>query len=258
MKNIILLLLLSVPTGLFSQTSGKIFFLEERKVEFKWEGMEEMKDNPRIKEMRSKMGKSEKVLVYTPSASMYRDLDDSEKGKEVEYSNDGDGRHMRMMMMKTESKLYRNMDEQRIVNERTFMDKKFLIDGADESFAWKIIPEQKEILGYLCQKATYEDTSKTVEAWFTPEIPVAGGPDMYGQLPGMILEVNIDKGELVTTAQEVRFEEVADDVIVEPTKGKKVTKEEFRAIVKEKREEMRKEHGGQEGGHHNIQISTAQ
>lgn len=255
-----LLLLLFLPAWLIAQQSGKVYFLEQRKVEFKFEGMEHMKDNPRISEMRKRMGKSEKVLVYSQAASLYRDLNDSEKTEEVEYK-DGRGGHMkmRMMMLKQEAKIYRDVEENRLVNQRTFMDKKFLIDDEEEKIVWKIAPEQKEILGYQCQKAIYKDTSRTVVAWFTPHIPVSVGPSKYGQLPGMILEVDIDEGELLITAQEFKFEDVVADAIEEPKKGKKVTREEFRAIVKEKREEMREEYGGGPGGHHRkIQISTAQ
>lgn len=55
--------------------------------------------------------------------------------------------------------------------------------------------ESKTIKGFLCYKAVRQKTitnSKgdhkfTIEAWFSPEIPVGFGPKEFGNLPGLIL-----------------------------------------------------------------------
>ena len=75
-------------------------------------------------------------------------------------------------------------------------------------------------------------------AWFTPSIQVPTGPDNFGMLPGLILEVNINDGETIMTAKEVTMKEVDKEILKEPTKGKEVTQEEFEEIVKKKTEEM--------------------
>ncbi|MDC8003319.1 GLPGLI family protein [Aureisphaera galaxeae] len=87
-----------------------------------------------------------------------------------------------------------------------------------------------------------------VTAWFTPQIPVKNGPGEYGGLPGLILEMNIDRTTILCSKIVLNPEETEE--IKEPTKGKEVTRKEYNAIVKEKTEEMRQNWrgGGRRGG----------
>lgn len=89
----------------------------------------------------------------------------------------------------------------------------------------------------------------TVTAWFTPQIPVSNGPAEYGGLPGLILEMNIDRVTILCSKIVLNPENVKP--IKKPAKGKEVSREEFNAIVKEKTEEMRENfrgRGGRGGG----------
>jgi GLPGLI family protein len=62
---------------------------------------------------------------------------------------------------------------------------------------WKITTESKEIMGYLCYKAVTKKTVinsvgtfvSDVIAWFCPKFPYPFGPIGYGNLPGLILEL---------------------------------------------------------------------
>ncbi|MDP2160880.1 MAG: GLPGLI family protein [Flavobacterium sp.] len=64
---------------------------------------------------------------------------------------------------------------------------------------WIIHQDTKNIDGYLCYKATninkVESGDKVfnhpVVAWFCPELPYQHGPNGYGNLPGLILELQI-------------------------------------------------------------------
>ena len=136
-----------------------------------------------------------------------------------------------------------------MVDSREFMTKQFLIKGPIETYEWKIQDGQKMILDKMCLKATFSDTADTYVAWFTPQIPISNGPAEYAGLPGMILELDVNDGERTINAIEIRAEEVDSDVIVEPKKGKEVTSEEFREIVREKMKEMHGERGGGPGPH---------
>lgn len=89
----------------------------------------------------------------------------------------------------------------------------------------------------------------TVTAWFTPMIPVKNGPAEYGGLPGLILELNIDRVTMLCS--KIVLNPKDGIVIKEPTKGKEVSREEFNKIVKDKTEEMRENFrgsGGRRGG----------
>jgi len=86
----------------------------------------------------------------------------------------------------------------------------------------------------------------TVTAWFTPEIPVNQGPEMYWGLPGLILEVN--DGKTVVLCSKVVLNSKDKTEIKAPTNGKVVTQKEFDDIVTKKMEEWRQMNQGQ-GGH---------
>jgi len=82
------------------------------------------------------------------------------------------------------------------------------------------------------------ETSKEVlvTAWFTPQIPVKTGPEEYGGLPGLILEINIDRKTILCSKIIINPSRV--NKISIPKKGKEVTRDVFHKIVKGKTEEL--------------------
>jgi hypothetical protein len=139
---------------------------------------------------------------------------------------------------------YVRYDEGSIVEAREFLGRMFLIEDDRPAFQWKLAGEQAEYLGYVVQKATTQRDSSSIEAWFTPQIPVPGGPAMYGGLPGMILVVSVDEGQEQYNATAVSLTAVAEGVIVRPTEGDVVSRERYEEIVAEKLEELRTVGGG--------------
>lgn len=85
----------------------------------------------------------------------------------------------------------------------------------------------------------------TVTAWYTPQVPVGHGPGEYAGLPGLILELNVYRTTLLCSKIVMNPKEA--DKIEAPTKGKEVTREEYRKIVKEKTDEMRENFRGRGG-----------
>ncbi|MBD0353527.1 MAG: GLPGLI family protein, partial [Flavisolibacter sp.] len=121
--------------------------------------------------------------------------------------------------------VYYNLSEGKRVEQREMMDKKYLIEEPVQKMTWKLSDETKNILGYTAHKATGKrigtrmqmsmengemkrqevaDTS-FITAWYTTEIPVSAGPgaDFGGQLPGLILELEMNGGRIVYRAAEV-------------------------------------------------------
>ncbi len=251
MNKIIGLILLSIPFfAIAQQSQGTVKYKETVKIEIQLppEMAEQMKD--RIPKERS----FPKELYFNKVSSFYKDAEitaeEGPGGGMHWQGSGGGGMRMRMGMMRPQNRMFKNLEEGTKVEQRDFMEKKFIIEGELTKYNWKIAMAQKEIGEYLCQKATYSDTSMTVEVWFAPQIPVPTGPGDLGGLPGLILEASYDDGKRVIRMEEISFEEPDTEVFVMPTKGKKVTEEEFRAIQKEKMEEMRKEMGGRPGGPH--------
>lgn len=134
---------------------------------------------------------------------------------------------------------YVNYEDGTVKDAREFMGREFLITGDQPTYAWRLAGERSEFLGFAVQRATAEQDSTSIEAWFTTEIPIPGGPGPYGGLPGMILAVSVDDGQTVYSATEVNLEAPEEGAIKAPEDGSEVSRDEYEAIVAEKLEELR-------------------
>ena len=242
MKYIITLLICAIAYNAIAQnTSGKIIYTEVINTKPDMKKAEEQ-GWAQWANMVPESMTFKKQLVFNQNASMYVnvkvEVDDSEQNM------------MKRMMRRysnANNQTYINADSNIFVEQQDFMGKTFLIKGEPKKITWKITGEMKIIMNYPCLKATYEDSTETLEAWFTTEIPVSIGPEKYGQLPGMILELTSKKDKKTLTASEIKFEEIPTEQLSEPTEGKVVTREEYKKIVKKKMKEMRQ--NGSYGGH---------
>jgi len=185
-----------------------------------------------------------KQLVYNDSVSMYVNVKEEEDPNETNMI-----KRMARRYSNSNNQTYRNSSTNEFIEQQDFMGKSFLIKGKPQDLKWKMSGEMKIIMSYPCLKATYKDSTETLEAWFTTEIPVAIGPEKYGQLPGMILELTTKKDKKTLTAIDIEFKPIDDKTVSEPTEGKEVTREEYHKIVRAKMKEMR-ENGGGWGGRH--------
>jgi len=129
------------------------------------------------------------------------------------------------------------------VEVREFLGRSFRIPQDRPAFAWKMTGEAATFLGYPVYQAIAKVDSTTIEAWFTPSIPVAAGPAQYGGLPGLILTLAVDSNRVVYTATAVDTT-TAVAKIKAPSEGSKVTRAEYDKIVAEKRDEMMKQRRG--------------
>jgi len=224
-------------------TRGTVVYEEVAKIEIQLEGemAHLMKDMP--KERRS-----EKVLFFSPEATVYKNL---EKEEEESMASEAG---MRIMMSQPDNVLHLDLANKEMVEQKEFMTRMFLINSEIPEIEWKITGQQKMILDFPCMEATQTDTSGVVtSAWFTPSIPVQSGPAKYFNLPGLVLEVDKDNGQMQFIAKSVNFEAPDKSLLKKPKDGKKVTKEEYDRIVEEKIKEMGGSTGG-DGVHSNIVI----
>ena len=133
---------------------------------------------------------------------------------------------------------YLDYGEAAMVEARRFLGRTFRVTRERPSLGWRIAAEQAEHLGYTVMKATARHDSTTVEAWFTPQIPVPGGPESYGGLPGMILVLSLNDGRTQYQATEVALKELEAGLIRPPEDGDEVSYEGFEQLVRERLEEM--------------------
>ena len=220
-----------------AQQSGKITYEMTIDIHRRMTG-----DRAQFKEMVPQYRTVKAELLFRDGQAIYKNLPPDED--EVAEQMASGGRRMRFGFRTADDVVWIDYENNRRVESREFMDKKFLIKGEPETFQWKLTGETKQVGQYLCQQATFADSTQQVVAWFTMNVPVPIGPSRFGQLPGLILHVDINEGERTLTATEIDLNPDLDlAAIVEPKKGKDVSQEEFRTIMREKMKEMGG-HGG--------------
>jgi GLPGLI family protein len=239
------------------QKEGKVTYERVSKIQIQINhGNEEMQN------MLPKTRTDNFELIFSNNQSLWKM---AEKENEDEGSwNNGGGVQIRMIGAGADDVLYSNFETKAKVEQRDMFEKKFIIDDSIRSLKWKMTGETKIILSHNCMKATATQTSsstrmtmdngkmerKVVEdtslvvAWFASDIPVSAGPAEYqGQLPGLILEMDVANGRQTFRATEISAK--ADLAVIKAPTGKKhYTREEFRKEVDKMMDEMQRNNGG--------------
>jgi len=257
-----------ISGSMFAQDfSGRATYKTHRKSSFELDSTT-MAANPGIQEqMEAKMRKMFQktfTLDFTKSESMYKEEQelDAPKGPSA------NGGVMVMVMGGDGSSdiLYKNISQNRMAHKTELMGKVFLIKDNLVAYDWELTGETKNIGIYTCYKAVYEREEESIEinmidgevkeekvtkkttlvAWYTTDVPVSNGPNNYGGLPGLILEVN--DGDLTIVCSELVLNPKKVKEIIEPVKGKIVARKKFEDIAKEKTKEMMDRYKTRDGG----------
>ena len=223
-----------------AQISGTVNYTEKIRLDLKLEGPAAAMMDSLPKEQSVPM-----VLYFNEDESLY--LPDKSKNKTSDIDKEDNGAHLVIKMDHPESRTYRDIKNKMLLQQREFMGRKFLITSDGIKSDWKLTGKQKTILGYTCQEATKQDKDRKIIAWFAPSIAVPTGPASGGDLPGLILEEDINDGKIIVTATHIDLKPVDKSLLQKPKEGKKMTKEEFDKMVEEKTREMNLEGGGQNG-----------
>jgi len=130
------------------------------------------------------------------------------------------------------------MQELHAVNGKTYL----VVDSL-RAPRWQIMSEMKEIAGHACMNAYYKDTLRhqKVIAWYALDLPLAGGPESFFGLPGLILEVNVNDGALLLTAAKILQMKLTTELdFPKKTKGKKIKEKEYMEIISKQIADNRK------------------
>jgi GLPGLI family protein len=257
MKRIFLVMagLVSLATTNAQTTAGKMIFERTVEVNFQIQGAD-----PAMQQMVPKTKTDRYELLFGENKSLWRMAPKEDDGGDMGGSN---GMQVQVILAGSEDVSYYNFTEARKVDMRELGTKRFIIADSIRKMNWKLTGETKTISGYSCMKATTEKVVKKVAmimenneprrqeisdtqqiaAWFTNEIPVSAGPETYqGQLPGAILEIDINNGKTTYILKEISTKvDLAE--IKEPKNGKSVTPDEFKAEREKIMKDMQKNQG---------------
>jgi len=241
-KTILTILSLAIIFISFSQSGenqvkdqGIVTFEEIVKFNIQLDNM-----TPEMQEMLPKENRSQKILYFNQYASLYENLEQSDDDAIEQESGSGG---VKIMISQPDNIVFRDFKNEKIIEQKEFMTRVFLIESDLKNDEWKITGNQKMILDYPCQEATKQDGDNKVSVWFTPAIPISTGPGELGNLPGLILAVESNDGDNIIMAKSIDLKEIDKKKLKKPKKGKKVSKEKFLSIVEEKNKEM----GGESG-----------
>lgn len=212
---IILTVLLSFTAKAQFTLYGKIEY--ERKVNI-YAQMAEMDNNEWFERMKSQIPKfmsSYFDLSFDTSRSIYK------PGREVEGQS-----QFRMFGggPATENVVMTDFKAEKVKANKKVYEQKFYVEDTMRKMEWVIKDEIRTIANYKCHKAVGKICDSVyVVAFYTEDIAVSGGPEMFGGLPGMILELAVPRLHTtwVATKVDAVYPKEADFVV--PDKGKKVT-----------------------------------
>ncbi|WP_460970566.1 GLPGLI family protein [Spirosoma migulaei] len=169
--------------------------------------------------------KEKMKLVFTENESLYGYSSESGETEDGGYS-----------WRNSELKLYRNFEKDKKMDLIEMLGKTYIIEDSLHTPNWKIGNQIKDIAGYICMKAETEDPIKKqkITAWFAQDIPVSAGPERYNGLPGVILELSLNDGDVVIEATSVTLKKItADDLKLPKAKGKKINDAAYDALIRQ-------------------------
>lgn len=248
MRHLLLTICVLSATLITAQVSGTIEYKMDIKMDFSGEGFEAL-EGIDLSDMLPESTSSYKTLNFDGPVTTYTNSGKTESEDTTMESDDG-SIQMVFQTSEDESILHLDHKTKKSTEQTSFMGKTFLITQDLEAPKWKITNEKVKYLDYECTKAITEGeidkegNPKEVIAWFTMQIPASVGPDSYYGLPGAILMLSIDGEKTQIRATEVSLTKPDTKSLEKPTKGKKVTAEEYVELIRVRTEEMRENAGG--------------
>ncbi len=119
-----------------------------------------------------------------------------------------------------------NLTNKKYRRFQSFAGDDLVIEDSILGVKWKITDEYRDIAGYECRRANgLTQDSLYVIGYYTNEIPISGGPESIGGLPGMILGLVVPYDHVSYFASKVEFSNtVAYDLSVFEKKKNKFMK----------------------------------
>jgi GLPGLI family protein len=137
-----------------------------------------------------------------------------------------------------QTRIHKNRNVNKLTSRELAFNKRVIVVDTLEELAWDIKNQTKLIGAYLCQKAEVDYYGRHYVAWFTPEIPVSDGPWKLHGLPGLILEAEDSKRELIFEFASLTLPIPEDNAQIQPivpTEKQKVllSMKDFNTFLKE-------------------------
>ncbi|MCW3121131.1 MAG: hypothetical protein JWQ38_623 [Flavipsychrobacter sp.] len=113
---------------------------------------------------------------------------------------------------------------QKVKAVKNVFEQKFMVQDSTRQMKWRVKDELRTIANYKCRKAvSVICDSVYVVAFYAEDIPSPAGPELFGGLPGMIMELAIPRLHTTWVATKIDLLVPAESDFKIPNKGKVVT-----------------------------------
>lgn len=197
-------------------TYGKIEYEKKMNVHAQMKEWADDDNDPwyeRVKSSTPKFASTYFDLVFDTARSIYK------PGKEVDNPS-----KMFSSRPAADNTVYTDLVTKKVKAIKNVYEQKFLVQDTMRKIDWKIKDEIRIIADYKCRKAVGKILDSVyVVAFYAEDIVASSGPEMFGGLPGMIMELAIPRLHTTWVADKIeQIAPVSKDFTI-PEKGKKVT-----------------------------------
>jgi GLPGLI family protein len=219
------LLLTTLQAAHAQVKEGRVVY--ERKI-----NMHRRLEDPSMKSMLPEFNISKVELLFSSDESLLRNIKEEEDIRD-QAGQDNNGPVIRMRFGGGDDQTYKNYREEKMIQQREMGPKKYIIEDSFPRQSWKLEDDTQTIQGHLCKAATCKgQQGNAIIAWYAEDLQSPSGPEVYGGLPGLILRLDSNDGEMVYTAVEISS--TFDHKLVHaPADGKKVTRAAFKKMMDE-------------------------
>jgi GLPGLI family protein len=128
----------------------------------------------------------------------------------------------------TDNIILTDFETKKVKGVKNVFEQKFFVQDSMRAISWKVKDEIRTIANFKCRKAVGRICDSVyVVAFYTEDIVASGGPEMFGGLPGMILELAIPRLHTTWTADKIELTAPKEADFLIPEKGKKVNEKEL-------------------------------
>lgn len=215
--------------------SGVAYYTKESKLNNEKLNNSDVKEELKkaISNVNETIGSNEYVLKFNPNFAKYQLVEKMNSDENSSFKN-----KLALAFSGFNGVAFFDKKIGHLIIKKEILDETFLITTKFEEMNWILTKEKLILNGLTCYKAKKvlikEGRNGVIETeitvWYTPEINLPYGPDGFGGLPGLIIQ--LENGNIVTTLDKIEFVDKEIKITL-PTKGKKLTEGEFNAFMKD-------------------------
>jgi GLPGLI family protein len=134
---------------------------------------------------------------------------------------------------KGDFEIFFDIQKKNYLAQSYIFDKPFIVEKEVTKLNWTYSNEEKQIGAFKAKKAiAKKDTTFFAEVWYTDDLPAFPIEGLFGVKGGIVEASFAERQKLILKNFTTIFSK--DDVIEKPSKGKKLTQQEYNKLEKQK------------------------